>query len=442
MGSHLGVESSQATWVLPEPEPTTLIALWPGLAAPTKFEVVAAIGEGGDCALEQIEELPNRDDVLWNAVFRTGLAESPVILWAEPAKPVPAGELDDAEVQGCKWIMGVELVLSRSKALREYLAVLRALASSLDAPAILDPITQKWFVRQELADLIASPPAEPDVEILWTIQAVADHSGNENGERWLHTHGLWRCGVAELEMLEVPTSRMGPAGALLNEIAIKALDGDLPKVGELLVVGPQLEVSLHPWETLARQVSPPNSGGPSDRNGDDDPHAGLRGVICGANPEGVFDKRWRWPQTAVEAFERGDAIVFRGDGASQARARLARQRWDDLATAFAAMSRHPEFLKGDRVAFGIKAGFAADDGDPDHREHIWLKPRRFDGDRAEVEVVSEPLTIATLQVGSIIEVKREALSDWLINTPAGRFGPNNIPAMWRAIREIQQGASR
>jgi uncharacterized protein YegJ (DUF2314 family) len=329
-------------------------------------------------------------------------------------------------------VVGVETLLDCDKTLDEYVALLRMLAT-LPSPAVLDMTTMQWHCGHELLDLISSPPAEPRPEILWTIHAVGDHAGNERGTRWLHTHGLWRCGLPELEMLEVPQAFAAGGASLLNEIATFALEIGLPPPGKPFFIGPGLEMLLQPWEPVAEQVAAPHSGGLDDREGDDDSHRGVRAVVCGTKPGAGLRHRWMWPERAVNGLANGDSSVFRTESAATRQAQLARDRWDEFALAFEALRRSSR-ADHKQAEFMVKAVVSAESADPDSREHLWFDVQGFDGARARGRLVSTPSTVPTPKVGAVIPVAREMVSDWSVRLPPrGAFGPNDVPALRRAV---------
>lgn len=431
-------------WPLPRQQPTTLIALWPGDHAPTRPEVIAALDQHASEPAALLQELPESDGVHWNGVYRLSILESPVIVWAEPARPLSPGELDDPAALACKWVVGFEAMLDPQEPHRDFAALLRLVAAATESPAALDVVTMRWFTALTLKDLTQTPPATPPVEALWTVHAVARDMRSSESLWWLHTHGLWRCGLPELEMLEVPAAHQRDAARLLNEIAGYALDSPLAAAGEPMEIGSDLHVTLHPWKSLMKQLAQDSLGGEADRKGEDDPHGGVRAVICGPEPRGTFRKQWMWPQEAVAKLAGDEAVVYRSRQATQRAAAAAQAAWDELATAFASA---PKAAAADSASSSngepsfaalVKAGFPADDGDPDHHEHLWFEIKRFDGGFAEAELVNQPLFIGSMSKGTMARIGREQVSDWIVFTAAGRFGPDSVPALWRAIDALRR----
>jgi uncharacterized protein YegJ (DUF2314 family) len=411
-------------------QPTSLIVLWPGDQPPTMTEVIAALSDQCEAPPALMQEMPARPGVPWAAAFATSLLDAPLIMWIEPAQPLAERELDDQRAYACKWVLGVETMLSTDQAYEDYVAILSALASAFEPPAILDTVTGRWLELEALSDLAHAPPGQPPPDALWVIHSIFDPNDPNRGH-WLHTHGLWRCGKPELEMLEVPAERASDAGRLLNNIARLTLDVDLPAPGELMPIGPELDITLHYWKALMGQLAREAHGGPDDRAGDDNPHRGMRAVICGPQPRGVFRKQWTWPSEAVERVSQDRAVIYHSDRETQRAAKLARQRWDELATAFAAMVKHGPG-QPPRAVFTIKAAFTHG-GHAEHREHMWIEVREFKADSATGELINQPLRLAHLRQGDIVTIGRDDVSDWQVFTPAGSFAPTDVPALWRTL---------
>ena len=119
--------------------------------------------------------------------------------------------------------------------------------------------------------------------------------------------------------------------------------------------------------------------------------------------------------------------------------------WPQLAMSFASLPA--PLLRCDTtgstgadppfVRFIIKAGLATSEEPDIEREHMWFVARRFDGDRAEGELVNQPILIKELKQGDVAWISRSKISDWSVVTPVGTFGPARIAALERAIDQLR-----
>lgn len=434
---------SSSAWALPEIEPTNLLALWPDDQAPCADEIVRAFAAraGGDVeVLEELESDPLR--LTWAIALRVPGREEPLVAWTEPAHPLDPEEREALGVRDCRWIVGVETRLDRADPLTSFVDLVRLLAGSLaDAPAVLDVNTARWFKREELEETFGNDEVEPPVDVLWVIHGVAP-AGDGDGEGdaaqggvWLHTHGLWRCGAPELEMLEVPVDRADCAAELIGDVAGLLLERTPPEPGEPFEIGTDLRVVLQPWQEVARFVDDGAPGGEADRRDEDEhAHVGVRAAICAERPAGRMRAIWVWPEEVVRRLAEDEAGVYMTRRATERQGRLARAGWCQLAMAFATWSRRRTELNGlaDSVLFGVKAGFAMDH-DPTSREHLWFEVLAFDGDRVHAALVNQPLQVKRIERGAEIWVDRADVSDWIVRTPCGCFGPTDVPGLWRTL---------
>jgi uncharacterized protein YegJ (DUF2314 family) len=140
----------------------------------------------------------------------------------------------------------------------------------------------------------------------------------------------------------------------------------------------------------------------------------------------------------VELLSQDRAVVYHSTRETERAARLARLRWGELATAFAAT---PAVRAGEqpRAIFTVKAAFSQPH-EPDEREHMWLRVQEFKGDSAVGELVNQPLQLKHIKQGDIVTIRRDDVSDWQVFTPAGAFAPTDVPALWRTLDVLKNPA--
>jgi len=404
-------DPNEYPWTIDPPEPTNLVALWPGEQPPMMTEVTAAFAaqRGEDLTVEQ--DAPDDPTVLWAAAIALGDVD--LTVWCEPARELHPDELDDPAAATCRWIVGVETVIDPDEALAQFSMLMRLLAGTWqEIPAILDVNTERWYPRQAL-DRTYGAEDEPAASVLWVVHVVEPRDG---GDAWIHTHGLCRCSLPDLEMIAVP-KRFVPAGVeLVETIAGRMLEEMLPPSDEPFAVGPDLDVTFQPWRTVAPADGP--GGLVSRDDGPGNPHTGVRAVVCGAGSE-VAD-RARWPQVAIECITTGRGAYFLCSHETSRLARRARAAWPKLVT-----------VPLPAVQVLVKAGLAVDDTEDEH-EHLWFSVRRFRDNRAEAQLLHEPGRVA-MSKGDVVWIDRQSVSDWTVITPERRFGPAQVDAMEHAF---------
>ncbi|MEM7227853.1 MAG: DUF4026 domain-containing protein [Planctomycetota bacterium] len=427
-------------WQLPAQEPTNLIAFWPHDEPPTQTEIVAALGSHLDGEIEIVEEVDpeERGDMPWAVVLGSAIAPRGAVFWTEPARP---NADDDPAVHGCGWVVGMETMLDADDPLTNFIEHVRWLAESIpEAPAILDVNATTWHHRQTLNEVFLSDEIEPPASVLWVIHAVsADEEDDNHGTAWLHTHGLWRCGVAEMEMLEVPASHANEAAMLLNRVAALMLEETVPAPGTPYEIGTDLFVTFQPWQTVVPYLDENIPGSASDREEtDDNAHTGIRAVICAVEPKGQYKKIWVWPESVVESLASDEAAVYITRRETERQARIAQATWPQLATAFASLGPIA-FAEGDerQIAFLLKSGFALSDEPDADREHLWFEVKTFKGDEAEATLINDPLLILTMRRGDQMRIERDAVSDWQVITREQTMHPDDVSELWREVDRIR-----
>ncbi|MHC4948273.1 MAG: DUF4026 domain-containing protein [Planctomycetota bacterium] len=403
-------------WHLAHAEPTSLLVPRPGRMAPAPADVLAALG-----ATERERLAPPAPDVRWAVAADLGDGRTGV-LWTEPARETP-GDPGGATT-GHGWVVGLQVVLDRADPLADFAAVLRRLRVAMpDAPAILDVNCARWH---------PPPPPTPSgdgtegmmpAHALWVVHVV-EPAGDADppAGAWLHTHGLWRCGRPELELLEIPPDRLAAAAEVLAATAELLLEWPWPAPGASMEIGDGLGVCLQPWPEVVPYLADGVPGGAADRapRGDDRDevaaaHAGVRAVICGPEPRGRYRRVWSWPREAVDAVDRGDAALFRTERATRRQAALARAAWPRFRAAWDEAGADAETM------FLVKAVLGPAP-DADVREHLWMRVRGLGRDGIEADLL-DTARAGPYRRGERLTVPPEAVTDWEIVTPAGRRGP-------------------
>ncbi len=408
-------------WAVEDPEPTTLIALWPGDTPPMMTEITAALAAlMGDTVTVVDDGAGDDPAVLWSAVVTLPGVETELALWSEPAQELAPGELDDPAADACRWVIGANTPLDAADPLAHFTLLMRLLGGvCLEIPAVLDVNSERWYPRQAL-DATFDTGEEPSVAVLWIVHVnePADDPTDEMSGVWIHTHGLARCGLPELEMLEVPCPLVRAGVELLDTIAGRMFETMLPPPGEPFAIGPDLDVTFRPWQDVAPAVADGPGGMAArtdDPNDPDNPHMGVRAVVCGTE--------------VLQRIAAGDGAYFLSSYETNRLAQRARAAWPALTAIGLPPAGATDAAPTVQVL--VKAGLGAD-GAEDEREHLWFSVRRFEAERAEAELLHEPVRVA-LTVGDVVWIEREVVSDWTVVTPAGRFGPAEADAMARAV---------
>lgn len=446
------------SWPTPEIFPTSLIAPIRGEAPPTPQQVLEAIGRAAGVRPAVMDTIAPEDPAIrWNVVLSIEGLASPCIVWVEPARAIGPDDVPDPAIARLRWTIGFETVLGgrldgiprASEAFAEYVSFLSLVVRAFpEVPAVLDASTRRWFLRDELERLFVGPAGEPEAteDVLWRVVAVGRSERPDDDERlWLHTMGLARCGLPELEMLEVPGRNVRGAVTLLNGIAALCLTEPFPPPGGVASVGVNLRVSFQPWNEVVRYLDPGALGSVADRRADEEPGSlnpllGVRAVICGPEPKGQYRRVWCWPDEAVGRIERGEAGLYLSPNATRLLARRARNTWGEFATAFASLRRSTAPAAGTSV-FLVKASVQGGSDPEGYREHLWFEVKDIRGDRAEGKLLNDPHMATHLSLGEVVPVEIDLVSDWRVNLPEGQFGPTTADRLLAAVDRCRDGPS-
>lgn len=423
------------SWPEPELEPSCLIVPWPDDTVPTLTGVLAAFSSAWTGELRVLGDGPGEDgEVLFEAELADPSGGDSVLVQAAPT-PYWGPLSPAAETTASAYSVGIRVLLSSAEhPILPYTGWIRTLARAFpDAPFVADATTCHVHGRSRVEELRLNEHILLPDHVLWTLQEVHDDRRPALGV-WLHTHGLWRCGALELEMLDVPREHSAAAGSLVNAVASLLLDEDPPAPGEPFVVADGTVVVLQPWQRVVAGLPRDILGGPRDRE-EGGSHVGGRAVVCSPRSTGSLRKRWMWPREAIELVGASHEIVIRKTTEATLRAaRQARATWAEFAMAFFALkgedrAREQQAESADSL-FLVKLGFEIEDGACDvSHEHMWFRVLRIRGGRAEGELLNEPVYVTGLAKGQVIAFGTDQLSDWLVHMPGVQFGSHQIEAL-------------
>jgi hypothetical protein len=349
----------------------------------------------------------------------TGGSSDDYRVWVQPTRTALSSELarrglkgeDRRLAQRSEWALGVGASI-RFDPLRDYHEQLRVLHALVpDAVAFVDASAFRvrpglWL--REAAATAVPPPAES----LWTIHAV--HDRPDGDLLWMHTHGLDRCGVIDLEILEVPRAGKGPMADLLNAAAALFIDLGTPEPRDPLCLGEGIEIVWLPWEKASRRQRDPA-------------HAGPRGVLFApARRRGGGLGRVTQYASRLEA----DPVLYVSALQTERMAMLATDRFDRFSRLQARFGAREgwEFL----VELWYEIDGAACDCE---REHLWFRVQSIDGEEVDATLVNEPHLIERMRLGDRARHSLERLDDWSILCEHGRFGPDSVVLLERRVGE-------
>jgi hypothetical protein len=435
--------SDESAWELPSAVPSAWVGFWPHPDAPSQEEVGRAIASWIGRELDADSGQPDPDEgMLWALMLRIPGVTSPVVVWAERALAADSAQLPDENMRASKWVIGMQTVLEAGEQHAEYFHLVSMLAGSLpELTGILDVANGRRFTRAELDSQFLAADAVPNDEFVWTITAISPDE-NEDSPMMLFTTGMARCGLPELELLEVPSKHAQTAAVLMNHVASLLLEEDPPAPGDPFEIGPDIAIAMVPWREYAKYMQDEIPGSLAFRkvagSHGDGTLQGVRAVVCAPEKQGQFRKVWTWPSNVINLMEEGRAVLYASEHAAVATQSRAQRTWPAFATAFASLKRadSPDVSALAPQAFHVQAPVGPAD-QSESREQGWFLVQKFEGDTVEANLVDDPLTRTDVHAGDTTRILRSDITDWRVILPEGVFGPDAGDELLQAIDKLR-----
>lgn len=284
-----------------------------------------------------------------------------------------------------------------------------ALAMIPDLIGIMDESAEK-IMPPSWVKMTADSKILPSSNDLFTVQAVS----NEKGEVWLHTHGLCRCGVTELEILQSDKENYSNHCNLITTFASYLIDKKKKNSKSAyigLLSNNQPVVSTYvSWTKGLGEYKNLELGNLQDRK---DGHKSKTSIIFVYKSE---EDEKQGKLTKVSEFDNlwGDnPIFFISDEETANMKRLAEERFYLVK----------EEAKNEENKIIIKIGLPVDD--KNNCEHIWFQLISFEGDKFKAKLLQEPYNVKDIHEGDERWYTIQDITDWIIYTPKFTVSPRN-----------------
>lgn len=269
--------------------------------------------------------------------------------------------------------------------------------------AIMDESAER-LVSGHWATLAAESSIVPGPNSLFTVQAVSD----ESGEVWLHTHGLNRCGLYELEIVGSDSENCNNHYSVISTLASHLLDDEnnplTPRSGAyigMLNDGRPLVATYVPWVESVTEYDKPKLGGVDCRQDGHNGHTALVFLYLSEKDE----KRGKLSKVSVYNKAFGEnPIFFISTQETQRMSALARERFG--------LVRYMSKKSCDII---LKIGLRTDEGNTaDDYEHIWFKLLEVENDRFRAQLLQEPYRVSGMHEGDEGWYTIDDVTDWVI----------------------------
>ena len=316
--------------------------------------------------------------------------------------------------------MGVMVAMDYSdRALESYHLQLKIINTIFpDTLAALDYSAEKVLSGTWLF-FAAKSQTPPAPRYLFTAQAV--YTGKDV---WLHTHGLNRCGIMELEVLESTKNTYQSHYQVLEAIASRLIDEPdaLDDEGVMYVArlcnNQPLMATWIPWQQAMGMLKRNTTGGPQDIGGDNG-HDGYTGSIyVYQSPDDMDNKKYSHLSVYDNLLDKNPMFMFTNEETERLRT-LALERVSYMKKAF----------ENGAKAVLLKVGLKVDEEhrtETNQREHIWFELKSVAEDTFTAKLTQEPYMVSGMHEGDMGTYPYEDITDWLIFTDKNRISPDDI----------------
>ncbi len=282
--------------------------------------------------------------------------------------------------------------------------------------AVLDCPSEK-LLSGKWVSLAARSKVLPAPRYLFTVQAISD--GGE--EVWLHTHGLKRCGLYELEILCSNKETFNDHYKMIESFAVRMLESDEPiEPGDGVFIGQAagkvLTLTAVDWREALKFYPDAMIGTEADR--DDEVHGeGTYVLMIYKNDKDEKEKRYTPVQDFNQFLDQNPMYMFSSEET---------KRMSDLA-----IERIPFMIKAfenKENTILLKIGLVVDekhwDGGKPQREHIWFELKDVKDDKVVAQLTQEPYYVSGIKEGDIGTYPFSDITDWLVFTKEKRISPD------------------
>lgn len=286
-----------------------------------------------------------------------------------------------------------------------------------DIVAVLDASSEK-MLSGTWVSLAAESNVPPAPRYLYTVQAV---SGDDDCV-WLHTHGLNRCGLTELEVLNSTKDTYNIHYNVIETMASRMLELEEeleeyePFYIAMVTEGVPLFTTLVDWEEAVDQYEDDMLGGLSDRQ--DSHNENTSAIFCYLSPDDIENNEYSEIQEYDDLL--GENPIYMLTNAETDRMRkLARERINYMI----------KMADDENVNILVKIGLKIDEEYEDvdiEKEHIWFELLEVKSDSLVGELTQEPYYVNNLKPGDVREYSFDDITDWIIFTKDERITPDDV----------------
>lgn len=275
---------------------------------------------------------------------------------------------------------------------------------------LLDESAEK-MLPAKWVQMAASSQIPPSSKDLFHVHAVNDKKKGV----WLHSHGLCRCGISELEILDSSEEHYEQHFNLLKTYAMFLLDhpGFDPSQGAYigcLVNGSPVVATCVPWVEGLKEYKKLKLGGEKDRQSGHNTKTSIIFLYTSEEEEknhmlrkvSIYDDLWK-----------ENPLFFYSDEETERMKNLARERFSYVQENF----------KKDEIPVLIKIGLPLKE--KGKFEHIWFELLEIKDKKFKAKLTQEPYDVSNMHTGDEAWFTLDDVTDWIIYTKSFAVNPDN-----------------
>ncbi len=315
--------------------------------------------------------------------------------------------------------IGLSVVMDfGADALVSYHAQLKVIHALLpDLLAVLDASSEKILSGRWVA-LAAESKVAPAPRYIYTVQAVS----GEDSCVWLHSHGLNRCGLSEIEVLDSTKETYENHYHVLETMANRMLELEEElEHGEPLYVARvtqeiPLVATLIDWEEAVSHYPEEMLGGKKDR--EEGHNESTSGLFVYPSPD-AMEKGEYAPLSIFDELLKDNPIYMISTDETERMKKLASERLHYMLKA----SQNPENKILIKIGLDIDEEFREEQNE---YEHIWFELLECDEESVTCKLIQEPYYVKDMHEGSVGTYTFERITDWLIYTKERRITADDV----------------
>lgn len=294
-----------------------------------------------------------------------------------------------------------------------YILQLKLLQALMPNTLAFEDESAEKLINRKWVELAVNSKLPCDFKDLYTVQAVMA----SDTDIWIHTHGLARCSIAELEILHSSKSVYNHHYSIISTLANMVLEGAYDEeknyaiIGQFINMNPIIVRKIS-WTEGILQYDSTVLGTENDRKNSHNSKSEIIFIINEENEISLLEE--------VNTLLANNPIFYISNAETLRMKNLALERFSYVRKVMAMNDK-------ENYTVLIKMGLITDHGEQsDNKEHIWFELLRMEDNILNLKLTQEPYDIAALHEGDEGTYFLEEMTDWLLYTPFGRISPNMI----------------